>query len=105
MKRIEAIIKGRKFTDKLFGLKKRQIRRALESAKDSAERQKEDATIAYEGLFSMMADDNADYQDIIVQMLLHKQTVISAEGTIKAIEAISADLESEVEDMDDNGKE
>lgn len=103
MKRIEAIIKGRKFTDKLFGLKKKQIRRALEAAEDNAEKQKEDASIAYEKLFSDMAEDNADYQRIITQMLEHKQTIISAEVTIKAIAEIRADLEADVtvEDSED----
>ena len=103
MKRIEAIIKGRKFTDKLFGLKKKQIRRALEAAEDNAEKQKEDASIAYEKLFSDMAEDKADYQRIIVQMLEHKQTIISAEVTIKAIAEIRADLEADVtvEDSED----
>lgn len=96
MKRIEAIIKGRKFTDKLFGLKKKQIRRALEAAEDNAEKQKEDAQIAYEGLFSRMAEEDADYQCIIGEMLSRKQTVISAEATIKAIAEIRADLEAEV---------
>lgn len=101
MKRIEIIIKGRKFTDKLFGLKKRQINRALESAKDNAEKQKEDASIAYEGLFSKMADEDANYQGIISQMLAHKQTIISADETIKAIAEIKADLEAEVDDPED----
>lgn len=98
MKRIEAIIKGRKFTDKLFGLKKRQINRAIESAKDNAEKQKEDASIAYEELFSNLSDDDANYQRIIGEMLEHKQTIMSADETIKAIEAIKADLEAEVGD-------
>lgn len=97
MKRIEAIIKGRKFTEKLFGLKKKQIRRAIEAASDNAEKQKEDATIAYENLFASMADDDANYQAIITQMIQHKQTIISAEATIEAIAAISADLEEIVE--------
>lgn len=96
MKRIEAIIKGRKFTETLFGLRKKQIRRALEAAQDNAEKQKEDATIAYEELFSRMGEDNPDYQNIIRQMIQHKQTVISAEATIKAVEEIRADLEAEV---------
>lgn len=96
MKRIEVIIKGRKFTDKLFGLKKRQINRAIESAKDNAEKQKEDASIAYEELFSNLSDDDANYQRIIGKMLEHKQTIMSADETIKAIEAIKADLEAEV---------
>ena len=101
MKKIKAIIKGRKFTDKLFGLKERQIKRALEAAKDNAEKQKEDASIAYEGLFGKMADDDADYQDIITAMLEHKQTILAAEETIKAVESIKADLESEVPDVEE----
>lgn len=101
MKRIEAIIKGRKFTDKLFGLKKRQINRAIESAKDNAEKQKEDASIAYEELFSNLSDDDANYQRIIGEMLEYKQTIMSADETIKAIEAIKADLEAEVGDPEE----
>lgn len=96
MKRIEAIIKGRKFTEALFGLKKRQIRRALEAAADNAEKQKEEAGMAYEELFSKMADDDAGYNDIIRRMLEHKQTIISAGATLEAIDEIKADLESEV---------
>lgn len=101
MKKIKAIIKGRKFTDKLFGIKERQIKRALEAAKDNAEKQKEDASIAYEKSFADMADDDADYQRIIGQMIKHKQTIIDADNTIAAIEDIKADLESEVPDVDD----
>lgn len=96
MKRIEAIIKGRKFTETLFGLKKKQIRRALEAAADNAEKQKEEASIAYEELFSQLAEDKADYAGIINRMLQHKQTIISAEATIEAIDAIYSDLEAEV---------
>lgn len=96
MKRIEAIIKGRKFTEILFGLKKKQIRRAIEAAEDNVEKQKEDAAIAYEGLFYRMAEDDADYQSIISEMIAHKQTIASAEVTLKAIAEIRADLEAEV---------
>lgn len=96
MKKIDAIIKGRKFTDKLFGLKKRQIFRALEAARDNAEKQKEDAAIGYEELFGKMADDDADYQDIIARMLEYKQTVMSADETIKALASIRADLDTEI---------
>lgn len=97
IKRIDAVISGLKFTDKLFGLKKKQIRRALEAAGDNAEKQKEDATVAYENLFAAMADENADYQSIISQMIRYKQTIISADATIAAIAAIKADLETEIE--------
>lgn len=50
-----------------------------------------------------MAEDKADYQRIIAQMLEHKQTIISAEVTIKAIAEIRADLEADVtvEDSED----
>lgn len=96
LKRIEAIIKGRKFTETLFGLKKKQIRRAIESAHDNAEKQKEEASIAYENEFSRMAEDDADYESIIRAMLSHKQTIISADTTIAALEQIKADLEEEV---------
>lgn len=101
MKRIDAIIKGRKFTDKLFGLKKRQINRALESAKDNAEKQKEDASITYEELFSKLSDDDANYQCIISEMLAQKQIIMSADETIKALDAIKADLEAEVGEPED----
>lgn len=97
MKRIDVIIKGRKFTEKLFGLKKKQINRAIEAAADNAEKAKEDATIAYEALFNAMAEDNADYQGIINKMIGHKQTIISADVTLKAIAEIRADLDAEVE--------
>lgn len=97
MKRIEAVLKGLKFTDKLFGLKKKQIRRAIEAAEDNAEKQKEEAAIAYEALFNTMAEDDADYQSIINEMIQHKQTIISADATIKAIAEIRADLDAEIE--------
>lgn len=96
LKRIEAIIKGRKFTETLFGLKKKQIRRALEAASDNAEKQKEEAAIAYENEFSRMAEDSANYEAIIRDMLRHKQTIIAADATLAAIEEIKADLEAEV---------
>lgn len=97
MKRIEAIIKGRKFSETLFGLKKKQIRRALEAAEDNTEKQKEDAAIAYEKLFACMAEENANYESIIAEMLQHQQTIISADATTKAIGKIRADLEAEIE--------
>lgn len=100
MKKIEVILKGRKFTEKLFGLRKKKIWRALDAARDDAEKQKEDASIAYEDCFSEMADDNANFQRIISRMLEHKQTIISAEATIEVLDAIKADLESEIPDAD-----
>lgn len=96
MKRIEAIIKGRKFTEALFGLRKKQIRRALEAASDNAEKQKEEAALAYEQLFSALGADNPNYQSIINDMIRNKQTIISADATIKAVAEIRADLDAEI---------
>ncbi len=93
MTKLEAIINGRKLTEKLFGLKRSQVKRALEAAKDNAEKQKEDASVAYDELFAKMADEDADYQSIINAMLCHKQLIISAD---EAIEAIKKDLDTEI---------
>lgn len=43
-----------------------------------------------------MAEDDADYQRIISQMIEHKQTIISAKATIEAIAEIKADLNAEI---------
>lgn len=96
MKRIEAIIKGRKF-EKLLGLRKRQIYRAVEAAADNAEKQKEDAAIAYENMFARLGDDGACYEDVFNEMLAYKQAILSADITIKAVAEIRADLDAEVE--------
>lgn len=97
MKKIDAIIKGRKFTDKLFGLKRKQINRALEAARDNAEKQKEEAAIAYEKAFAEMADEDADYESIIGSLLGYEETMQAADNTIAALDKIVADLDSEVD--------
>lgn len=96
--RLKAIIKGQSFAGALFGnLKEKKIRRALEAASDNAEKQKEEASIAYESLFSSMAEESADCERIIRSMLEYQQTIISADNTIKAIAKIKADLDTEIE--------
>ena len=62
MKKIDIIMKGRKFTEKLFGLKKKNINRQLDSAKDNFEEQKENAVIEYENLLVKLAEDKVDYK-------------------------------------------
>ena len=76
MKKIDALIKGRKFTEKLFGIKKRSINRALEAAIDDIERQKEQATLEYEQLLVKFADDNVNYKTVLNQMI-DKQQIIT----------------------------
>lgn len=96
MKKIEAIVKGKKFTEKLFGLKKKGIYRALESALDNIDTQKEQASIDYETLLAKLADDDVDYKSVINQLISKKQIIIDSESTIKVIEEIKSDLESDV---------
>lgn len=101
MKKIEAIIKGRKFTEKLFGLKKRSINRALDSAKDNFEEQKENAIVEYENLLVKLADDDVDYKFIINRMIEQQQIIVDADNSIELINKIKSDLESEVEEPED----
>ena len=96
MKKIDALIKGRKFTEKLFGIKRRSISRALDSALDDIERQIEQATIDYENLLVKLADDNVDYKNIINQLISKKQIIVNSNSTIEAIEEIRKDLDSDV---------
>lgn len=98
MKKIEAIIKGRKFTEKLFGLKKRSINRALDAAKDDAEGQKEEALVEYENLLVQLANDDVDYKTTINGMIKTQQIIHDADATIALIDKVKADLEAEVEE-------
>lgn len=98
MKKIEAIIKGRKFTEKLFGLKKRGINRALDSASDDAERQKEEALVEYEKLLVQLADDNVNYKSTVNKMIETQQKIHDADATISLLSKVKADLEAEVEE-------
>lgn len=101
MKKIQAILKGRKFTEKLFGLKEKQIRRALEAMRDNAERQKEDTLIAYEAAVASLGDDDVNYETLLRGIVRYQQTVIDADNTIEVLDGIKADLESEVAEAED----
>lgn len=98
MRKIDAIIKGKKFVDKLFGVKKRVINRALDDALDNIERQKINAQVTYEELLVKLADDNFDIKHIINQMIAQRQIILNSEETVKAIQEIKEDLNSEVEE-------
>lgn len=98
MKKIECLIKGRKFTEKLFGIKKRSINRALDAAIDNLEGQKENSIIEYENLLLKLADDNVNYPSIINQMISQKQIIEDANNSIELIGTIKDELYSEVEE-------
>lgn len=98
MKKIDLIVKGKKLTEKLLGLKRKSINRALEAALDNLESQKEQATIDYENNLAKLADDNVDYKRVINDMISNRQTICDADATIEVIDSIKTDLESEVEE-------
>lgn len=97
MKKIDAILKGKKLVDKLFNLRQKKIMRELESAKDDVERQKTEAEIRYEELCKNLAEDGVSYKSTINRMIGCKETLINSEATLVAIDEIIADLNSEVE--------
>ena len=101
MKKIDAIMKGRKFTEKLFGLKKRNINRALDGAKDNFEEQRENALIDYENLLVKLSEDDVNYKDVINKMIDKQQIIQDATNSIELIDKIKADLDSEVEEEDE----
>lgn len=98
MKKIEAIVKGKKFTEKLLGIKKRSIKRALDGALDNIEKQQEQAAIEYENLLVRLADDDVNYVQVINDLISRKQIIDNGESTKKVIEEIRNDLESEVKE-------
>lgn len=100
MKKLEAILKGRNFVDKLFGLREREIKRNLEAAKDSVESQKTKAEIDYESLCKALGEEDIDYKYVINAMIVCKGTIISAEETLKAITSIEEDLNSKIEEVE-----
>lgn len=98
MKKIDAIMKGKKFVNQLFGVKKRTINRALEDALDNIEKQKINAQVSYDEFLVKLADDNVDIKHIINQMISQRQIILNSEETVKAIQEIKEDLNSEVEE-------
>lgn len=98
MKKIDAILSGKDLTENKIALRKRKFNRVFEAMKDSAESQKEDATIAYDQLVLSLANDSKSVEGTLRSMLEKKQIIMAADNTLKALEAIKADLEEEVEE-------
>lgn len=104
MKKLKAILEGNSFVDKLFSLREKEIKRALESASDDAEKQMTEAEISYEELCKNLGEKEVNYEQIINDMLLAKDTIRRAKETIEAVKEIKADLESEVELKEEDKK-
>lgn len=101
MKKITAILKNCKMVDRLFSIRERQIYNALENAKTSAEEKIANAQIDYGNRLKELSEKDADYKSIINDMLKAKQVEINGKATLEAIDAIVADLNSEVEVEDE----
>lgn len=97
MKKLTAILKGRKLVDKLFGLREKEIRRKLDAAKDECEEKKVKAQIDYETAMKRLGDESVDYKRTLNDMIQAKQRIIEAEDTLKVIKEIEKDLDSEAE--------
>ena len=97
MKKITAILKGRKLFDKLFGLREKEIRRKMEAAKDKCEEKKFKAQMEYEEALKKLGDENVNYESVLNDMILAKQHILEAEDTLKVILEIEDDLDSEAE--------
>lgn len=97
MKKLEAILKGCKLFDKIFGLREKEIRRKLEAAKDECEEVKIRCQLAYEQSLEKLGAEDVDYGRVINDMIVAKQGIIDADATLKVIKEIEKDLESEVD--------
>lgn len=104
MKKLEAILKGRAFLDKLFGLREKEIRRKLEAAKDECEESKVNWQISYEEAMQKLGEKEVDYGKIINDMITAKEGIMSAEATLKAIKEIEKDLNEEVNVAEEDKK-
>lgn len=96
MKKLEAILKGCEFLDKLFGYREKEIRRKLEAAKDQCETCKIQAQIEYEESMNKLGGKDVDYEAVINDMIKAKEKMLNADMTLKAIKEIEGDLNSEV---------
>ena len=97
MKKLEAILKGCKFVDKLFGLREKEIRRKLEAAKDECKEAEINWQIAYEEAMQKLGEKDVDYGTVLNEMVAAKEGIANAKATLKYICEIEKDLEENVE--------
>ncbi len=97
MKKLEAILKGCSFIDKLFSLREKEIRRKLEAAKDECKEAEINWQISYEQAMQKLGEKDVDYEKVINDMVTAKEGIMSAQATLKVIEEIEKDLDENVE--------
>lgn len=97
MKKLTAIMKAQSFTDKLFGLREKQVKTAIAAAKNDIEEQATGAEIEYERLSKMLGDKSErDYKRILNDMIACKDTINKSVETTRILAEIETDLDSEV---------
>lgn len=96
MKKLTAILQGRKFVDKLFGLREKEIRRELEIAKDECDEIEVRAQILYETCMNKLGEEEVCFREVINDMIEAKNQIMQAQETKKVIEEIERDLDGEV---------
>lgn len=97
MKKLEAILRGCKFVEKLFGLREKEIRRKIEAAKDECKEAEINCQISYEKAMEKLGEKDVDYGKVLNDMITAKEGIMSAQATLKVIEEIEKDLNENVD--------
>lgn len=104
MKKLEAILRGRKFIDRLFDLREKEIRRKIEAAKDECKETEINWQISYEEAMQKLGEKDVDYGRVLNDMVTAKEGIINAQATLKAITEIEKDLDENVEVTEEDVK-
>ena len=98
MKKITAILGQYKLVDKLFDLKEKAIKRAIDAHKDAFETELEKAQLAYERKIKELGEPNNDrYSDIFNELVRIKTDIYNATKGLEFVKEIESDLDSDVE--------
>ena len=97
MTKLEAILNGLASTEKLVELRKKEILRKIEAAKDEQESLKAKAELTSEKVMLALADEEVDYDYVLNKLLEQKQIIIDSNDTLKALNEIEAELKAEIE--------
>lgn len=100
MKKLTAILQGCKFTDRLFGLREKEIRRTIEAGKDECDEIEVRAQMQYETCMNKLGEEDVCYGDVLNDMIEAKKQIIDAKETKKVLKEIEDDLNAEVKQKD-----
>lgn len=104
MKKLEAILRGCKFVEKLFGLREKEIRRKIEAAKDECKEAEINWQISYEKAMEKLGEKDVDYGKVLNDMITAKEGIMSAQATLKVIDEIEKDLNENVDFNEEDKK-